>query len=447
MYQSPIRSGIKIRAMRFLYLGIAVVLALITVHAYQPTTQAQWMVVVGRILGFWGITGIIVQFVLSGRLKWLEKGIGHDQLLRWHKTNGNLTFVALLLHPLFILYLPLLRVGVTVPQIVQTYTTGVWLGVAALALLILTIVTTVFSHILKINYEHWKKLHLLVYAVMLLGFAHSFLAGTSIMTRGPLWYWWLLLGGIAAYVVVYRYGWRVYQNRNNMYEVVDVFDETQDVKTIRLKSLSSQKLAYAPGQFAFTRFYSEGLSTEEHHFTLSSSPLEEHIAFSIKALGDYTSQLHKIQPGDRALIEGSYGVCSNVGMTGPFVFIAGGIGITPVRSMLKTMHLSNTQDKALLIYANRTPDDVVFGKELDEMAQGDWLRVAHVYSDAEVEGAYKGFVTEEILRKELSISDFEFRISNFFIIGPPPMMDAMKKTLRTLGVSSDKILTEKFALR
>ncbi len=433
--------------MRFLYVGIAVVLALIVVTAYQPSTQAQWMIAVGRILGFWGITGIIIQFVLSGRLKWLEKGIGHDQLLRWHKVNGNLTLAGLLLHPLFILYMPLLRVGATIDQIVQTYTTGVWLGVAALALLIFTIISTIFSHVLRINYERWKELHLLVYVVMLLGFSHSFLVGTSVMRRGLLWYWWLALGAVAVYVVLYRYVWRVYQNRNSMYEVVDVFDETQDVRTIRLKSISGKKLDYAPGQFAFTRFYSTGLSSEEHHFTLSSSPLEEHLSFTIKALGDYTRQLDKVKKGDKARLEGPYGVCSNVGMSGPFVFLAGGIGITPIMSMLRTMHLSGNTQKALLIYANRTPDDVVFRKELDEMAQEGWLRVAYVYSDAEVDGAYKGFITREVLEQELRATRFELQDSNFFIVGPPRMMDTTQKILQTLRVPPHKIFTERFALR
>jgi predicted ferric reductase len=229
--------------------------------------------------------------------------------------------------------------------------------------------------------------------------------------------------------------------------VVEINHETKDVRTIKLRPVSGEKLEYAPGQFAFTRFFSQGLSSEEHHFTLSSSPLQDFISFSIKESGDYTAQLGTLKVGDRAQIEGPYGVCSNVGLPGPFVFVAGGIGITPIISMLRTMRLGDNKQRSLLIYANRTPDDVAFKDELASMAQEGWLQVVPVYSEAEVEGAYKGYVTQEIIEKELQTAGIEFSDATYVLVGPPPMMDAVAKILRAKKVAASRVFTERFALR
>ena len=394
----------------------------------------------------------MVQFVLANRIKWLEKGVGYDRMLRWHKFNGKLALVTVLVHPGLVFFGPLFQAGVSPSEFLEYFTFGYWYGEVAFLLMIVIVGTTLYAHKIKLDYERWRWVHRLVYVIIVLGFMHSFAIGSDVNLQyeGQLFWYWATLAAISLYAIFYRYIWRPLQFRKSRYVVDKIIQETKNVRSFYLKPKSGKRLDYAPGQFAFTKIYSDNLSNEEHHFTLSSSTNWDNSSFSIKESGDYTSELGKVKEGDEFHIEGPYGVCSNVGMRGPFVMIAGGIGITPIMSMLRSADrtFAGKVPKTLLVYANKTQADVAFKDELEQMAQdADWLDIAYVYSDDEVEGTHHGYVTKEVLEEEIKNSDFDISASSFFLVGPPPMMNAVEKALLSLGARKGHIFTERFALR
>ncbi|MCA9390227.1 ferric reductase-like transmembrane domain-containing protein [candidate division WWE3 bacterium] len=439
----PLLSSQKIILLKMIYAVIYAGIVLVLIVLDQPQSIDTWTYTLGKALGFLGITSLVVQFVLGSRITWLERGVGLDRMMRWHKVNAKLATLFLVIHPGLVFFGPLLQAGVKLGEIMNFVSVGILLGDAALILIFIILVTSLYSTKIKLSYERWKWVHKLVYGVIILGFLHSFNVGTEILLKNALFYWWVLLGLSALYAVAYRYLWRPYQHKQSQYTVTNIIQETPTVRTFMLSPIQ-KKLQYMAGQFAFVRIHAQDLSDEEHSFTISSSPKDEHLSFSIKESGDYTSQLGNVKEGDVFQVEGPYGVFSNHDMKGPFLFIAGGIGITPIRSMLRTMAFLENTEKATLLYANRNMEEIAFYDELEKLQQDhDWFKLVHILSGEEKDGFYKGYINADIIKNEMS----DLKNVTIFLVGPPPMMDAVTKELLSLGVSKANIHTERFALR
>ena len=207
--------------------------------------------------------------------------------------------------------------------------------------------------------------------------------------------------------------------------------------------------AYAPGQFHFLTFYRKAdLPVEEHHWTISSSPAQkEYVSSTIKALGDFTSTIGLTKKGDRVSVHGPFGRFSYVfhPEEKDLVFIAGGIGITPLMSMLR--HMKDTRDEraVILLYANRTPSDIVFREELSEIEKGEFpaLNTVHVLSRAgEHWSGEKGYIDKEKIEKYCGVQAGD---KSYYVCGPPGMLSTVTATLKELGVPDSRIRIEIFS--
>jgi ferredoxin-NADP reductase len=125
------------------------------------------------------------------------------------------------------------------------------------------------------------------------------------------------------------------------------------------------------------------------------------------------------------------------------VFIAGGVGVTPLYSMLLTMREREDVRPVTFFYAGATWDDAVFRKELAELSETmPHLRVIYVLGQPP-EGwtGESGFITPDILRRHLPP---QYRRYEYLICGSAAMMDAMEKALTEVGVPSRQVSTERF---
>ncbi len=155
-----------------------------------------------------------------------------------------------------------------------------------------------------------------------------------------------------------------------------------------------------------------------------------------------------MRPGERAYLDGPHGAFTvdRHGHAAGFVFIAGGVGITPIMSMLRTLADRGDGRPIYLIYANRDWESVIFREEIEALQERLNLRVIHVLEQPP-EGwtGETGFVTGDILQRHLP--RFERRnVYEAFICGPQPMMDAVERALVRLGVDMGDIHTERFDL-
>jgi predicted ferric reductase len=197
------------------------------------------------------------------------------------------------------------------------------------------------------------------------------------------------------------------------------------------------------GQFMIVRFLTKGFCWEAHPFSMSCPPNGKNLRISIKGVGDFTKHISDLKPGVSVFIDGPHGsFTSKSCKSSKVLMIAGGIGITPIRSLIEEMLLAGRD--VVLIYSNRNSDSIVFQKELDELEKSSSgrLKVIHVISDEPEWSGEKGRLDKEKISQ--LVPDFIER--EVFICGPPPMMKTVRLALSSIGVPNNRIHYERFAL-
>jgi predicted ferric reductase len=250
------------------------------------------------------------------------------------------------------------------------------------------------------------------------------------------------------------------RHRNRPWEVVSVTPERGSSWTLTIRPVGHRGIRFAAGQFAWIRVNRSPFSVREHPFSFSSSAEPHHahsgddsadgsgdgaLSFTIAEAGDFTSRLGELQSGDRVYLDGPYGVFSFERNEGPrFVFLAGGIGISPIMSMLRTLADRGDKRPCLLLYGNPTWDDVTFREELEGLRDRLDLSVVHVLEDPP-DGwtGEAGFIDDGVLERHLG--DHPER-ARYFVCGPPVMMDAVLGALTRRGVPDRHIDLEVFDL-
>jgi ferredoxin-NADP reductase len=218
-----------------------------------------------------------------------------------------------------------------------------------------------------------------------------------------------------------------------------------DCTGVTLVPVTAFPFLYAPGQFAYVSFRSRKVSREPHAFTLSSTPSRPGmLQFTIRACGDWTRHVDRIQPGDRALVQGPFGRFGHLFTSPgrPLIMIAGGIGITPMLSMLRFMADENDPRPIILIWSTRTPAHLMFGEELDLLAvKLTGLRRVPMFTRNTEDGGQTGRLNRQSLESILHGCD---RRSAVFLCGPPLMMDQVRSDLKMLGFPARAIFSESF---
>ncbi len=223
--------------------------------------------------------------------------------------------------------------------------------------------------------------------------------------------------------------------------VKEIIPRTYNVTSFRFPRPA--ELNYKAGQFFFVTLKANGKELRKH-FSFSSSPTEKtHIEFTKKLTdSEFSNALKMLKVGDWTMIDAPYGKFTFEGENEKVALLAGGIGITPFRSICKyctDMHLTA---KITLLYGNRSENDIVFKKELKEMEkQNKNLKVVFILSEAS--NAWKGatgVIDAEFVKKE--VPDYKERV--FYTCGPPPMVQAMEMLVKDLGLPSTQLRLEAF---
>ncbi len=396
-----------------------------------------WLIVFGRLFGLIFQLVLLTQLVLIGRIAFVERTFGFDKLNRAHRTLGYAFLASVLLHPLLITWGYALAGRATLPaQFIEFW--QVWPNVAfavcGLFLFIVAGVASIPKFRKMMKYGNWHLAHLLMYGGVGLVFWHQF--NSEDLSAAPYKLWWQVLNfGIWTLLVFNRFAWPFIMYARHRFRVASVMPETSDVVSILISGREMERFRYEPGQYVHVSFQAKGFR-EPHPFSLSKAPDGQSIRLSIKNSGDFTSRMKDLPVGTKVLLEGPFGKFTEEVARGErYLFIAGGIGITPIRSMLED--LAKKGADAILIYANKTPGDMVFAKELETIG----VRRYDVFSNADVPGAEKGFVDIEKISR--LVPDYAGR--DIYVCGPPVMMDKIIAALREKGVPRSKLHFEKFA--
>jgi ferredoxin-NADP reductase len=227
-----------------------------------------------------------------------------------------------------------------------------------------------------------------------------------------------------------------------------------DIVSFRFKRPDAYR--FEPGQWFVVTFASDDPREPwEHHLSHSDSPTEPWLEFTTRLRGTpFKNALGALPVGAPVQIEGPFGAFVMPPGVERAVFLAGGIGITCVRSILRWLcdtcgiRAVQTGDtpvppqEVFLFYANHSEDVIPFKEDLDEIARDlPGLRIVHVISDpGEAWTGHSGHIDQEILSRELGGPGDR----KYFVSGPPSFVTAMRETLAGFGVADEAIAAERF---
>lgn len=221
--------------------------------------------------------------------------------------------------------------------------------------------------------------------------------------------------------------------------IAEVIPRTKDVKSFRFKKPDG--FQYKAGQWMYVNIRIEG-TQKMHHFTISSSPTEDFIEFTKKITDSpYSQALDKMKPGDRAKLNAPFGEFTYGGENIKICALTGGIGITPLRSICRFCVDKKLPTNIIMLYSNKTQDEIVFKDELEEMQTADPnIIIKNVLTREPDWKGLKGHIDADMIKAQ--IPDYKERV--FYICGPPSLNEAMKKALQGLNLREDQIKLEDF---
>ena len=401
----------------------------------------------GRLAGLLAVLAILFQLMLVGRVRWVERAYGLDRLTRLHHVTGFALIVLLLLHPVLLA----LGHGMAADNgfwAQMSEFVSIWEDVLAAAVgLVLMLAASVFSVLVilkRVRYELWYATHLVLYVAIGLAFLHQVSSGSDFTDHVAFRYYWYAL---YAFVLVNLLGYRFVRPAlaffRHRFTVNRVVSEPGDVTSVYIGGRNLERFAIEAGQFMIVRFLAKGYRWEAHPFSMSCFPDGRQLRLSIKRLGDFTRRIPELKPGTPVLIDGPHGVFTARRCAADKVLlIAGGIGITPVRSLAE--ELVGAGRDVVLVYGNRNGQSIVFKDELDELVAraGGRLRVHYVMSDDPGWPGEKGRIDRDRLAR--LVPDITGR--EVYFCGPPMMRKGIRAALASLGVAARRIHDERFAL-
>lgn len=390
-----------------------------------------------------GFTLLSMQFLLTARLSWIEAPFGLDLILRFHRAMAFVIVSLLCIHPVLIASDQGWRLltGLHTPWCI-------WAGRIALILLLALVSAALLRSAMQLSYEWWRRAHnVIALAVLSLGFAHSVTTGEDLQNAVGLALW-TVMPAIALAAWLYAHAIRPHRLALRAFRVHSVKLEAPRVWTVTLAAPAGRPFRFLPGQFQFLRLLDSNVPAQEHPFSIASSASRaQRISLTIKACGDFTNLIDRIQVGDRATVHGPFGRFSYDlhPDESHLVFVAGGVGITPLMSMLRAMRDRRQSQPVTLIYASRELDDVLFAPELVAMerAQCPALKVIYVLSQPPPWWAGQ---TGRIDARRLDEWCGGVQDKAFYLCCPPQMNVQLIRGLWDRGVSPRHIHCDDFSL-
>lgn len=432
----------------FVYFALYCVVALLPLQVAlvsDPHAQPRgFLIELGTAFGLVGFSLILLELALVTRIRTLSDSFGSDTLLQLHRGFALVAATLVLVHTL-----------------VLAPSWGGWSalnpfsangaqnsGALAFWALTLLILTSGGRRQLRLPYNGWRLIHRSSSVALLLAACTHVLMVSGYSASPALRNLVLLLtlgfGGLLFnYLLIrplrlWRKPWRVTANT----------DLGADTRLLAIEAQGHAGFRFEPGQFAWLITGRNPYSREQHPVTIASSA--EVIgsdcgqSYAIKDLGDWSGKrVPALAPGARLWVEGPYGALSVDRMPAQgFVLIAGGIGITPMRSILLTLRDRGDARPCVLFYAVNDFSRMVFREELQQLRSQMNLTLVFVLEHPEPgDVCERGRITKAMLERYLPAQRQHFQ---FLICGPNPMMDIMEHLLFELGIPDDRVHSERF---
>ena len=220
----------------------------------------------------------------------------------------------------------------------------------------------------------------------------------------------------------------------NVIKIKTLVHATHDM--LRIVTEKPAGISFHPGQAADISINQPGWQDQLRAFTFTCLPDDSFLEFTIKTYPErkgVTNQLLSLQAGDELIIGDVFG---DINYKGEGIFIAGGAGITPFVSILRSLEKQNKLGKNKLIFANKTKADIVYEDMFRKLLGQGFINILSAES---LPGYEHGFVSADLIKK-VNESDLKY----YYLCGPDPMMQAVSAQLSGLGVDEDHLIREGF---
>ncbi len=399
------------------------------------------LIALGQLLGLAAALAVLLQFMLMGRIKWVEGPFGLDRIAQFHRLNGYFIITLILVHPF------LLTVGYSLTRkidLVSQYVSFinsfpyVWLAVIAQLLLLGVATASVYIVRKRLKFETWYLVHLSVYVAIFLVFWHQINVGQSFSSHPLLrGLWTALYLFVATNVLYWRFSKVIIDYLRFRFEVAKVVHETDDVISIYIKVRGLARWKSQPGQFILVRFLTKTLVWQEHPFSMSQIPKEGCLRITVKNVGDYTALLQGLKPGTKLMVSGPFGSFTSALTANPKkLFLAGGIGLTPLVALMEE---AGIRSDSVFLYGVRTKQEAVLMSELSQLIEPK--RMFLLTSAGTTTGPARRISADLIAE---IVPDYLSR--DIYLCGPPVMMEAIVQQLKLKSFPLAHLHYERFSL-
>jgi predicted ferric reductase len=423
------------------YLAVLLVPLFLTSGVIEPpdTTPGRALALSAGLVGF---SALVVAVVLPARLPWLIASFGIETVLAVHRLIGLVAVVLVLLHLVAVVIVD--PRGLSILDLAHT-TPAARAAVVATVALVLIVVLALRRPAHQPRYEGWRLVHNgLVAVVVVAAWLHVWWL-RHLVSHVVVAAWFVATGLVVSGLAARRWIWLPLRAGKYAYVVVSVRAVAGDGVTLVIQADGHGGLPFEPGQFVWLKIGSTPFVFEEHPFSIASSAEHpERMDFTIKALGDFTELLGALRPGRRVFLDGPYGGFTVEGLENAagFVFIAAGVGITPLLSILRTLADRGDQRRVWLIMSARTPHDLMLRPEVEQVRERLNLKVIEVVSAPEPGWRGEtGRIDRSLLTRNLPRRPHRL---HYFLCGPAPMVTSVSHDLIALGVPFRRIHTERF---
>jgi predicted ferric reductase len=393
-------------------------------------------------IGYSGLAMMGLQFGLTARFRYVTEPWGEDVIYHFHRRISLIALGLVVAHPLILF--------AARPELLALLNSiqAPWRArFAALSIysLIALVVMALWRAKWNIRYETWHLTHIVLAVVAVTaGLLHMVGWGFYLddSWKRALWigltiFWVALL----LYVRIVK---PVFMLRRP-YRVAEVREERGDTRTLVMHPVGHPGFHFSPGQFGWLTLWGSPFKITGHPFSFSSSAAvaDGRVEMAIRNLGDFTSAIHQVPVGQRVYLDGPYGAFTIGNPADMHVLIAGGVGITPMMSMIRTLADRSDTRPAILLYGSKDWDSITFREELETLKARLNLTVVHVLADPSPGWmGEKGFITADVFKRHLPppYADHEY-----FICGPNVMMDAIEKALGEMNVPLSKYHSERYS--
>jgi predicted ferric reductase len=397
-------------------------------------------------------SGLLVEFVLSGRFQTISGRIGIDVTMRFHQLMARSLAAFILVHPF--LYETGAQSYPRPDDVTRQLTLGLSLanvasGITAWIALFVLIGLAIFRNSLHWSYEAWRLSHgIAAVIVAVFGFHHTLSAGRYSETA-VLSVFWLGHLMIALFTIVWVYLITPLRQLRHPYRVSSIRPVAHKTWELAVEPSRGDPLRFEPGQFVWLTLDRSPFAITEHPFSISSSPaMRPRIEFLIKEAGDFTNRIGDVPVGASAYVDGPHGALTLAGRDGAGIaFIAGGVGLAPLLSILRQLAVESDRRPMKLIYGNRSEHQIAYRQELSALQGKLNLQIELVL--AEPPDGWTGR-TGRLDRATLvaclsDLADEDRRSWLYFVCGPAPLIDSVERDLVLLGIPLRQIVTEKFS--